>query len=66
MTFLILDQGYEFILYIALGIMFGPPLILGLIGRSYRRSNPKTAKIFYIIAVVYLVIGLGICGSMMI
>jgi len=54
------------IIYLILGIMLGPPLLLVLIGLSLKKGQPKAAKIFYILAGIYLVIGLGICGSLMI
>ena len=50
---------------IIFGIMFGPPLILLLIGLSRRKTNPDTAKKFYIAAVVYLIVSGGICASLM-
>jgi len=49
------------IIAIILFIMFGPPIILTIIGSN--KPDKKKAKIFYIIAVTYLIIGLGICGS---
>lgn len=56
---------YAIIFYLIFLIMFGPPLIVGLIGLVlFRKQRKKAAKIFFIIAGVYLVVGLGICGSM--
>ncbi|PHI21000.1 hypothetical protein CEQ90_04755 [Lewinellaceae bacterium SD302] len=47
------------------GIMFGPPILLTVIGLfTYPRSK-EGAKVLFILALVYLVVGLGICGSMM-
>ena len=66
MKTLIFEGGdYTIIAIIVLAIMFGPPIVFFLIGLSYRHKRPKTAKVFYIIATVYLLISLGICGSMM-
>ncbi|WGH74321.1 hypothetical protein P8625_09350 [Tenacibaculum tangerinum] len=45
-------------------IMFGPPVILAIIGAAIKNKNKKASEIMYILAVVYLVIGLGVCGSM--
>lgn len=46
-------------------IMFGPALLFLVIGLITRKKNQKAAKIFYILAGVYLLISLGICGSLM-
>ena len=42
-----------------------PAFIVGGIGLSYLKSKPKKAKTLLIIAGVYLVIGTGICGSLL-
>ena len=46
-------------------IMIGPPILLSIIGLVVRKKNPKASKVLFILAVVYLLVGLGICGSMM-
>lgn len=46
-------------------IMFGPALLLSGIGLLVRKSNKKAAKVLYILAGVYLLISLGLCGTMM-
>lgn len=46
-------------------IMVGPPLLLTIIGLVINKNQPKAAKVLYILASVYLLIGLGICGSLM-
>lgn len=46
-------------------IMVGPPILLTIIGLVINKNQPKAAKVLYILASVYLLIGLGICGSMM-
>lgn len=46
-------------------IMIGPPILLAIIGLLINKNQPKAAKVLYILASVYLLIGLGICGSMM-
>ena len=53
-----------FILIIA--IMFGPPIVLALIGFGVKKNNPNAAKVLFILAAIYLLVGLGICGSLMI
>ena len=41
-----------------------PALLLLLIGAMLQSRKPKTAKVLFIIAGIYLVIGLGVCGLM--
>ncbi len=51
---------------IILLIMLLPSFVLTLIGAIlYHNAKKRTAKILFIIAVVYAIISLGICGSMM-
>ncbi|WP_395076901.1 hypothetical protein [Flavobacterium sp.] len=45
-------------------IMVGPPIVLSIIGFAVRSNSPKTAKILFILAALYLLIGLGICGGL--
>ena len=48
-------------------IMFGPAALLGIIGIILMTKNKKKAgKIFMILAGVYLIISLGVCGSMIV
>ncbi|WP_248724532.1 hypothetical protein [Seonamhaeicola sp. ML3] len=63
--FLNLD-GLGTILAIWAFFAFGVPLILLISGVALRNKNKKKSKNYLIAAVVYVIIGLGICGSMMI
>ncbi len=47
-------------------IMIGPPIVLSILGFIISKNNPKAAKILYILSGIYLLVGLGICGSMMV
>ncbi len=47
-------------------IMFGPPLILAIVGAKKLESNKKVAKILFIIAAVYLIVGVGMCAHFLI
>jgi hypothetical protein len=47
-------------------LAFGVPLILLIIGIAIRRKHKKASNILLIITAVYAIIGLGICGSMLI
>lgn len=46
-------------------IMFGPAILLAIIGFIVLKSNKKAAKVLFILAAVYVIISLGICGSIM-
>ena len=46
-------------------IIFGPAVLLFGIGLLLRKSNKKAAKVFYILAGIYLLISLGICGGIL-
>lgn len=62
----VIEPNFDGLIVIILAIMFGPPLLLFFIGYALRKTNEKAKKVFYILAIVYLILGLGICGSMMI
>lgn len=47
-------------------LMFGPPIILTIIGATKLQKNKKTAKILFIIAAVYLLVGVGMCANFLI
>ena len=46
-------------------IMFGPAIVMAIIGFAILKKNKKAAKVLFVLAAVYLIISLGICGSMM-
>ena len=46
-------------------IAYIPAIILFIVGYSIRSTKPKTTKILYILAVIYVIIGLGICGTLL-
>lgn len=62
---LILMDELGVIILAFLFIMFGPPIILTIIGFSIKSNKPKAAKILFILASVYLLIGLGICFTLL-
>lgn len=48
-------------------IMFGPALLFLIIGGIlFAKQKKKAGKIFMILAGVYCLISLGVCGSMMV
>lgn len=52
--------GLVFVLF---AIMLVPPLVLFIIGQRIKKTRKKAAKVCFILATIYLIIGLGICGS---
>ena len=52
-----------FVLIIA--VLLGPPLALIFTGLAWRKDKPDRAKLFYILAVVYLIVSGGICASIL-
>lgn len=49
-----------------LTLMIAPPLILSAIGYAIQKNHPKASKVLYILAGLYLLVGLGICGTFII
>ncbi|WP_291867220.1 hypothetical protein [Maribacter sp.] len=47
-------------------IMFGPAIVLIIIGLILRgKEKPKAGKVLFILAGVYLLVSLGVCGGLM-
>jgi len=47
-------------------IMFGPAILMGIIGAILiGKQKKKAGKVLLILAGVYLLISLGVCGAMM-
>ena len=53
------------LIYLIVAIMFGPAILLAIIGFAVLKKNKKAAKVLFILAAVYVIISLRICGSMM-
>jgi len=47
------------------GITFGPPLIFLIIALVKRARKRDSAKIFFILAFVWFIVGGGICASIL-
>jgi hypothetical protein len=45
-------------------IMFGPAILLAIIGFAVYKKNKKAAKVLFILATIYIIISLGICGAL--
>lgn len=64
--FLLKLDGLGAFILLMLFLMFGVPLILLITGIALRKKNKKKSNGFFIAAAVYTLIGLGVCGSLMI
>ncbi|TPN84587.1 hypothetical protein [Aquimarina algicola] len=63
---LFLEGNYAGIVYLILLILLGPPILIAIIGLILFFTNyRKIGKILLILSGVYLVVGLGICGAML-
>lgn len=63
MTRLILEIGnLDGLLILIFAIMFCPPILFTITGFALKKRNKKAAKIFFILAAIYLIISLGVCG----
>ena len=45
-------------------IMFGPAILLAIIGFAVLKKNKKAAKVLFILAAGYVIISLGVCGAL--
>ena len=54
-------DGLAALIYGILGLWFGPPIIMAIIGIAKFKKNRELAKKLFIAAVIYLLIGGGIC-----
>lgn len=53
------------LIVLIIAVMFGPAILLAIIGFAVLKKNKKAAKVLFILAAVYVIISLGVCGSMM-
>ncbi|WP_452230522.1 MULTISPECIES: hypothetical protein [unclassified Lacinutrix] len=66
MKIVLLEVGnLDGLVIMIVSIMFGPAILLTIIGAAVFKKNKKAAKILFILAAVYVIVSLGICGSMM-
>lgn len=64
MNLLIEIGNLDGLIYLILAIMFGPAILLGFVGALLHKNNKKAAKVFFILAAVYIIVSLGLCGTM--
>ena len=66
MTIVLEVGNLDGLISLMFALMFGPAILLFIIAIIfYVKNKKKTAKIFWILGVVYLIISFGICGSLM-
>jgi hypothetical protein len=66
MKTLLLEVGnLDGLVIMLVAIMFGPAILLAIIGAAVFKKNKKAAKVLFILATVYVIISLGICGALM-
>ena len=62
---LLLEPGnLDGLVILIVAVMFGPAILLTIIGAAVYKKNKKAAKVLFIIAAVYVIISLGICGAL--
>ncbi|WP_204344546.1 hypothetical protein [Psychroserpens algicola] len=59
------NMNFDGFLIMILLIMFGPSILLTIIGALVYKKYRKAAKVLFILAVVYVIISFGICGALM-
>jgi len=65
MIFLDGNMDLSGLVILIIAIMFGPAILLAIIGFSILKKKKKAAKVLFVLATVYVIVSLGICGSMM-
>ena len=60
------NMNLDGLIYLIVAIMFGPAILLAIIGFAVLKKNKKAAKILFILAAVYVIISLGICGALVV
>jgi hypothetical protein len=58
-------EGLATLIMICFLITFGPPVIFFIIGIAKRNTNRDSSKTFLILAALWLIVGGGICASLL-
>ena len=64
MMFLEGNMNLDGLVYLMVAIMFGPAILLAIIGFSILKKNKKAAKVLFILAAIYVIVSLGVCGAL--
>jgi len=62
--FLEQNMNLDGLIYLIIGIMLGPAILLAIIGFALLKKNKKAAKVLFILATIYVIVSLGICGAL--
>ncbi|WP_044401124.1 hypothetical protein [Lacinutrix sp. Hel_I_90] len=66
MKYLLLEVGnLNGLVFLLIAIMLGPAIVLAIIGFAVKNKNKKAAKILFILAAVYVIVSLGVCGALL-
>ena len=66
MSYLLLEVGnLNGLVFLLIAIMLGPAIILASIGFIVKNKNKKAAKILFILATLYVIVSLGVCGALL-
>ena len=52
------------LIYLIVGIMLGPAILMAIIGFAVLKKNKKAAKVLFILATIYVIVSLGVCGAL--
>ncbi len=63
--FLEIGNGIIWMILIFLILALSPAIIMTIIGFAIKKNKPKSAKVLFIIATAYTIIGLGVCGAIL-
>jgi len=58
-------EGIATLIILCFSITFGPPIIFLIVGFVKRIQKKRSAKVFLILGTVWLIIGGGICFSIL-
>jgi hypothetical protein len=59
------NMNLDGLIWLILGMMLGPAIVLAVIGILLRKNYKKAAKVCFILAVVYVIVSLGVCGTIL-
>ena len=62
--FLSPNMNLDGLIYFIVGIMLGPTILLAIIGFALLKKNKKAAKVLFILATIYVIVSLGVCGAL--
>ena len=58
------NMNFDGLIIMIIAILLGPAIVLAIIGAFVYKKHRKAAKVLFILATVYVIISLGICGAL--